>query len=84
MGIVIVKELFDDDYRKCSNPILELAEELRYPCVLMDYAAIHKMTLYLKSEFKFINGLLSLFSDALENNVFSKPVFMGYPGESNS
>ena len=40
-GLVVVREMFDDDYRECSTPVLVIAQECRVPCVLLDYSALH-------------------------------------------
>ena len=78
-GLLIVREMFDDDYTVCSTPVLTVAKECRTPCVLLDYAGIHMMTMYLSSPDRLLNGLCQLFELALENGEYSKPRFLGQP-----
>lgn len=78
-GLVVVREMFDDDYRACSAPVLTVANACDKPCVLLDYAAIHLMTLYLPSPIRLCNGLFQLFNLALKAGEYPKPRFMGAP-----
>lgn len=78
-GLVVVREMFDDDYNVCSAPILAVAEECRVPCVLLDYAALHIMALQLSSPRRLINTFDQLFSKALEIGEYPKPRFLEAP-----
>lgn len=77
IGLVIVREMFDDDYKDCSAPVLEVAAEVDLPCILIDYSSLHVMTLNLQSSTRFINGIRQLWLCALENGEFPKPRFIG-------
>ena len=81
-GVVVVREMFDDDYTACSAPVLAVANDCRVPCVLLDYAAAHTMTLYLGSPPRLLNGLCQLFETALEHGEYPKPRFLGQPNTS--
>jgi hypothetical protein len=76
---VVVREMFDDDYKACSAPVLAVAEECRVPCVLLDYSALHIMALHLPSPRRLINGFDHLFDVALDIGEFPKPRFLGAP-----
>lgn len=78
-GLIVVREMFDDDFRSCSTPVLTVSEETQQPCVLIDYAALHTMALYLPSEEKFLGGLMQIFETALKYGEFPKPRFTGKP-----
>ncbi|HEU4556215.1 MAG TPA: hypothetical protein VFS20_00150 [Longimicrobium sp.] len=39
-GIVVVHEMFDDDYITCSAPVLNLVNRLHLPAILTDYAGL--------------------------------------------
>jgi len=78
-GLVVVREMFDDDYRACSAPILTVAKACDKPCILLDYAAMHLMALYLPSPIRLCNGLFQLFDLALKLGEFPKPRFTGAP-----
>ena len=77
IGLVIVREMFDDDYKACSIPVLEVANTLDLPCILLDYSSLHVMTLNLDSPERFINGIRQLWLCALENGEFPKFRFIG-------
>lgn len=78
-GLVVVREMFDDDYKVCSAPVLAVAEMCEKPCVLLDYAAMHVMALHLSSPIRLFNGLYQLFNMALEVGEYPKPRFTGAP-----
>jgi len=79
-GLVVVRELFDDEYRGCSAPVLAAAKESTSPCVLTDFSALHMMTMHLKSPVRLMNGFFQLFEVGVENGEFPKPRFLGPPG----
>jgi len=60
VGLVLVREMFDDDYPECSVPVLNVVRSLEIPSVLLDYAGLHIMTQNLTSPALFINGLFDM------------------------
>ena len=55
--------------------------------MLLDYAAMHVMTLHLRSPTRLLNGFYQLgfyqlFESALENGEYPKPRFIGPPGNA--
>jgi hypothetical protein len=78
-GLVVVREMFDDDYEACSAPVLAVAQGWGAPCVLLDYTALHVMTLHLSTPIRLFNGLHRLFDVALERGEYPKPRFIGAP-----
>ena len=79
VGIVVVREMFDDDYKACSAPVLAVANACEQRCVLLDYAALHLMALRLASPSRLINGFYQMFAVAMEHGEFPKPRFSGAP-----
>lgn len=79
VGLVVVREMFDDDYKACSAPVLAVADACKQPCVLLDYAALHLMALRLASPARLINGFYQMFAVAMEHGEFPKPRFSGAP-----
>ncbi|TVQ82902.1 MAG: hypothetical protein EA357_08035 [Micavibrio sp.] len=75
VGLIVVKELFDDDYPECSAPILKLVRELALPINLLDYSQLHVLTQNLTTQTGFINGLFDALDMALDHEQFPKPVF---------
>ncbi|ARU54660.1 hypothetical protein OLMES_0557 [Oleiphilus messinensis] len=78
-GLVVVRELFDDDYHSCSAPVLAVSRDCAFPCVLTDFSALHMMTMHLKSPVRMMNGLFQLYEFGMENGEFPKPRFLGPP-----
>lgn len=78
-GIVIVREMFDDDYGPCSAPVLTVARDCEVPCVLMDYTALHVMTLHLRDPARLVGAFYQMFEVALKNGEYPKPRFLGSP-----
>ena len=81
VGLVMVKELFDDDYSACSAPVLSLVRELELPISLLDYPQLHVLTQNLTTPTSFINGLYNALDMALEHKQFPKSVWSGKPQE---
>lgn len=79
VGLIVVREMFDDDYKACSAPVLAVADACEQPCVLLDYAALHLMALRLASPVRLINGFYQMFAVAMEHGEFPKPRFSGVP-----
>lgn len=78
VGLVVVREMFDDGHKACSAPVLEVAITCEKPC-LFDYAALHMMALRLPSPARLINGFYQMFAAAMEHGKFAKPRFLGPP-----
>lgn len=78
-GLVVVREMFDNDYAACSAPVLKAARSLRHPAVLLDYSGLHIMARNLHSSACFINGLHQMFAVAIEREEFPKPAWFGPP-----
>ena len=77
VGLIVVKELFDDDYKECSSPILATVRELELPIGLFDYSQLNVLTKELKTPNLFIGGLYEALDVALEHEQFTKSVFSG-------
>lgn len=75
-GLIVVREMFDDDYRACSIPVLAAAQACEAPAVLLEYAALHVMALRLPSPARLMNGLIQLFEVALQKGEYPKPRFL--------
>jgi hypothetical protein len=76
-GLIIVREIFDNDRLASSAPVLDVARKLNTPCVLLDYFEMHAMTLNLGSPIRLLNGLSRLFEAALKYNEYPKQRFLG-------
>lgn len=79
LGLVVVREMFDDDYVACSAPVLDLVQALQLPAILLDYSGLHVMAQNLRHPVRFINGLYQMLEMALEKGQFPKPAWFGPP-----
>ncbi|WND02726.1 hypothetical protein QGN29_14335 [Temperatibacter marinus] len=77
IGLVIVKELFDDEYKECSDPVINLMVDLELPVVLTDYPQLHLLTKNSTSSDHFFDNLIDIANHALERGVFPKIVHTG-------
>ncbi len=75
VGLIVVKELFDDDYLECSAPVLKLVRELGLQINLLDYPQLHILTQNFTTQTGFIKGLFKVLDMALDNERFPKSVF---------
>jgi len=81
VGLVIVKELFDDEYIECSAPILKVIRDLEVPIALLDFSQLHTLTHNFSNSDELIDGLYNMVDIALENDQFPKAVWSGVPRE---
>jgi hypothetical protein len=79
LGLVVVREMFDDDYAACSVPVLNVSQAVQLPAVLTDYSGLHIMAQRLLTPIRFMNGLCKMFEIAIERNEFPKPAYFGPP-----
>ena len=75
VGLIVVKELFDDDSPECSAPVLKLVRELKLPINLLDYPQLHILTQNFTTQTRFINGLFDALDMALLHEQFPRSVF---------
>jgi hypothetical protein len=78
-GLVVVREMFDDEYGPCSAPVLEVVHALQLPAVLLDYSGLHIMAQNLRTPARFINGFGNMFELATKRGEFPKPAWFGLP-----
>ena len=76
-GVVMVQELFDDDYEYCSIPVLEIASKLKAPCVLLEFFSLHMLTLRAASPAQLAYGLHQIFEAGVEHSQYPKPLVLG-------
>lgn len=82
VGLVVVREMFDDDYVACTAPLLKVVRELEMPAILLDYSGLHIMAENLRTPAQLVNGLFDMLDVALEHEQFPKPIWSGPPPEA--
>lgn len=81
IGLVVVSELFDDDYAACSCPVLQVVRDTECAAILIDYRGLHIMAQTLRSPTRFTHGLAQMFEVAIDKGEFPKPAWIGPPPE---
>jgi hypothetical protein len=75
-GALVVRELFEDDYKASSAPVLKVIQQTQVPCVLLDYAGMLAMASNLSTSEELINGFDRLHGVAMQHGEFPKPRFL--------
>lgn len=77
IGILVVKELFDYDYRECSLPVFKIIAQLQVPIALLDFTDLNVITHYLDSPNSFVlNGIYQIVDEAIKLKQFPRPVWI--------
>jgi hypothetical protein len=79
LGLVVIREMFDDSQVANSAPILDMVDEIQMPLMLIDYPGLHMMSLSLRTPAQFIAALHSLFDAALEHGQFPRSIWSAPP-----
>lgn len=75
-GLVILKEIFDDDMTQYTKIVLGVANQIDTPCVVMDYPELHHYSQHVK-ENQFIECLLDIFNRGKQLGIFPRKKFVG-------
>ncbi|MDQ1153095.1 hypothetical protein [Brevundimonas sp. SORGH_AS_0993] len=81
LGLVVVREMFDDTQFENSEPILAAVEAIQVPLMLIDYPGLHMTTQNLGAPHRFIGALHDIFDMALEHGRFPRSIWSGPPPE---
>lgn len=71
-GLIVVKELFNDEYAEYTPPILSLAKETQVSCIILDYPELHEYVTGLGSEISFLGAFDRVFSRGVETGQFPR------------
>ena len=74
-GLVIVKELFDQERSAPSRLVLSAFEETDVPCLLLDYAEFQDLTFFRPTEESLVGTLKQMFAAAREHGLFPRSRF---------
>jgi len=70
-ALIVLKELFDDEYSIYSPPILDLSRETGVPCIALGYGDLHMYTL-MSSESKFWEAFDLVYAHGVKTGEFPK------------
>ena len=74
-GLVVVKELFDQDRSALSRLVLSVYDETGVPCLLMDYLEFQQLTFFRRTEESFMDALRDIYSAARKHGLFPRSRF---------
>ena len=81
LGLVVVREMFDDTQFENSEPILAAVEAIQVPLMLIGYPGLHMTTQNVGTPYRFIGALHDIFDMALEHGRFPRSIWSGPPPE---
>lgn len=79
LGLVVIREMFDDDQLANSKPVLDLVDQLQLRVMLIDYPGLHMVSLNLRTPKRFIEALHKLLDAAIEHGRFPRSIWSGPP-----
>lgn len=79
IGVVVVKELFNDSFQEYSSVAFDLIDKTQTPVVFFDYPELNMMTLHCNSEEKFLSAAHQILSIAMERSEFPRFRYSGRP-----
>ena len=71
-ALIVVKELFNDEYSVYSPPILALSEDTAVPCIALDYRELHMYATNLSGEESFFKAFDRVFSYGSKTGEFPR------------
>jgi len=71
-SMIIVKELFNDEYSDYSDIVLSMAKETQVPCIPLDYTELHMYTSNLSEEDNFFSACDRVFYHGVESGMFPR------------
>jgi len=72
IGLIIIKELFSDEFAVYSPLAFQLFSETGVPCLILDYPQFHAYTLNRRTEESFIQTFEQVFAVALKEKEFPR------------
>lgn len=74
-SLIVIKELFLEDYEKYSEMLLPKSNQLNKPCIFLDFIDLHKFSMVCKGDKKSFLGLYDrIYTLANKNKIFAKTV----------
>lgn len=71
-GLVVTKELFDDNYDEYTPPMLDLYRRTGVPCIALSYGELHGYTNHLEGDDAFLEAFMRVFEYGLETGIFPR------------
>jgi hypothetical protein len=71
-ALIVVKELFPDQYDEYTPPVLDLSDYIDAPCIVLDYPELHAYTQYLNDEAGFFRAFMRVYHHGAESGRFPR------------
>ena len=71
-ALIVVKELFNDEYSVYTPHVLKLWEEAQIPCIALDYAELQMYVTHLSNEESFFQAFDRVFSHGVKTGQFPR------------
>lgn len=71
-SLIVVKELFDDDYDVYTPMMLDLAHKTGAPCIALSYPELHQYTTHLFGDAAFFEAYMRVFAYGVDNGIFPR------------
>lgn len=71
-SLIVVKELFDIDFDKYTPPIVDLAQRIEVPCIVLCFTELHEFTTYLHHEDDFFVAYDRIFDHGINTGMFPR------------
>jgi hypothetical protein len=75
LGLIILQEMFDDDYENYSQLVFKLCDETNILMIAMDYSELNQYTCRLRRPADFINALKNMCNHARKSGRYSRAWF---------
>ena len=80
IGLIIVRELLDDDFLECSALVLNLVRKINLGIILLDYPQLHILSKNLITLERFFGSFHDSLMTALKKGRFTSCIFSGNDG----
>lgn len=71
-GLLIMKELFDDDFDEYTPPLLKVHEQVGVPVITLSYSELHQYTSFLEGDEAFFDAFMKVFNWGCETGMFPR------------
>ncbi|WP_019409493.1 hypothetical protein [Pseudomonas psychrophila] len=71
-SLVVMKELFDDEYRDYTNLMLELFKQTGISCIPLSYGELHQYSRFIHGDKAFFEAFTRVFNHGLESGEFPR------------
>ncbi|MFK3973604.1 hypothetical protein ACI2KS_23070 [Pseudomonas sp. NPDC087358] len=71
-SLVILKELFSDDYDEYTPQIMAVANSTGVPCIALSYSELHQYTRHLTTEDAFFKAFMTVFNHGVQSGMFPR------------